>query len=71
MTDRPDTTAGSARGRALVWRALVTAVSTPALWGANGAQIVLFLLYMLVWGDGLPVAGARPVLEQFAKGHLP
>jgi hypothetical protein len=31
-----------------------------------GAQVVLFSLYMLVWGDGLPVAGARPVLEQFA-----
>ena len=51
---------------ALVWRALLTAARTPALWGAMAAQGVLFSLYLLVWGDGLPLVGARSTLEQFA-----
>jgi hypothetical protein len=55
-----------AQGKALVWRALLNAARTPALWAAMGAQVVLFSLYLLVWGDGLPLAGARSTLEQFA-----
>jgi hypothetical protein len=55
-----------ARGQTLVWRALLTAARTPALWVAMGAQAGLYSLYLLVWGDGLPLAGARPVLQQFA-----
>ena len=43
---------------ALVWRALLAAARTPALWVAMGAQAGLYSLYLLVWGDGLPVAGA-------------
>jgi hypothetical protein len=54
------------RARALVWRALLTSARTPALWAAMGAQVILFSLYLLVWGDGLPLVGARPALEQFA-----
>ena len=50
----------------LVWRALLTAARTPALWSATAAQVVLFSLYLLVWGDGLPLVGARSTLEQFA-----
>lgn len=58
MTERALTT--------LVWRALLGAARTPALWIAMGVQIAFLSLYLLVWGDGLPLAGARPVLEQFA-----
>lgn len=54
------------RVTALVWRALLAAARTPALWASMGAQVVLFSLYLLVWGDGLPLVGARPTLEQFA-----
>ena len=50
----------------LVWRALLGAARTPALWIAMGVQIAFLSLYLLVWGDGLPLVGARPVLEQFA-----
>ena len=64
MTDRA-TPFDLARGQALVWRALLTSARTPALWAVMGAQVVLFSLYLLVWGDGLPLVGARPTLEQF------
>ena len=50
----------------LVWRALLNAARMPALWIAAAVQIAFFSLYLLVWGDGLPLVGARPVLEQFA-----
>ena len=65
MTDRA-TPFDVARGTVLVWRALLTSARTPALWAAMGAQVVLLSLYLLVWGDGLPLVGARPALEQFA-----
>ena len=58
MTDRALT--------ALVWRALLAAARSPAVWAAVAAQIALLSLYLLVWGDGLPLVGARPVLDQFA-----
>ena len=58
MTERALTT--------LVWRALLGAARTPALWIAMGVQIAFLSLYLLAWGDGLPLAGARPVLAQFA-----
>jgi hypothetical protein len=54
------------RATALIWRALLGAARTPALWAAMGAQAALFSLYLLVWGDGLPLVGARSTLEQFA-----
>jgi hypothetical protein len=49
-----------------VCRALLNAARTPAVWIAIGAQIVFLSLYLLVWGDGIPLVGARPVLDQFA-----
>ena len=52
---------------ALVWQALLAAARTPAVWAAVVAQIALLSLYLLVWGDGVPLVGARPVLEQFAS----
>jgi hypothetical protein len=53
----------------LVWRALLAAARIPALWAAMGAQIALFSIYMLIWGDGLPLVGARSVLAQFATAQ--
>jgi hypothetical protein len=50
----------------LAWRALLTAARTPALWAAVGVQIAFYAVYMLQWGTGLPLAGARTALDQFA-----
>jgi hypothetical protein len=50
----------------LVGRALIAAARTPAMWAVVAAQIGLLSSYLLVWGDGVPLVGARPVLEQFA-----
>ena len=50
----------------LVWRDVLTAVRTPAVWAVMAVQIALMALYLLVWGDGVPLVGARPVLAQFA-----
>jgi hypothetical protein len=49
----------------LAWRALLVSARTPALWAATIAHALLLALFLLVWGDGLPLVGARPVLEQF------
>jgi len=49
----------------LVWRELMAATRTPATWVVVAAQITLLALYLIVWGDGVPLVGARPVLEQF------
>jgi hypothetical protein len=50
----------------LVWRDVLTAVRTPAVWAVMAVQVTLMALYLLVWGDGVPLVGARPVLAQFA-----
>ena len=49
----------------LSWRALLSAARTPAVWIAMGVHIAFFLLYVLNWGAGIPLVGARSVLEQF------
>lgn len=51
---------------AFAWSALLNAGRTPALWAAMAVQIALYSSYLLVWGDGVPLVGARPVLDQFA-----
>lgn len=59
MTDR--------RVLVLAWRALLAAARTPPLWAAVAVQIAFFAAYLLQWGTGIPLVGARPVLEQFAS----
>jgi len=49
----------------LVWRELMAATRTPATWMVVGVQITLLALYLIVWGDGVPLVDARPVLDQF------
>jgi hypothetical protein len=51
---------------ALAWRALLAAARTPPLWIAVGAQVAFFAMYVLLWGTGLPLVGARTALAQFA-----
>jgi hypothetical protein len=51
--------------RWLIWRELVVGARTRALWVATGAHVGLMMLFVLVWGDGVPVFGARPLFEQF------
>jgi len=50
---------------ALAWRALLTATRMLPLWAAAGVQIAVFAFYVLQWGTGLPLVGARTALEQF------
>ncbi len=57
------------RIRPLVWRELMAATRTPATWVVVAAQIAFFALYMIVWGDGVPLVGARPVLDQFVTAQ--
>jgi hypothetical protein len=49
----------------VVWRELLASTRTPATWVVVAAQSALFALYMMVWGDGVPLVDARPVLDQF------
>jgi hypothetical protein len=50
----------------LAWGALVATARTPAVWTALAVQIALLALYLQLWGDGVPLVGARSPLEQFS-----
>lgn len=54
---------------ALAWRQIVAAMRMPALWIATAIQVVALALYLLVWGDGIPVVGARSPFDQFAAAQ--
>ena len=50
---------------ALTWRELSLIGRTRAFWAAAGAYVVLLFMFVLVWGDGLPLANARSNWQQF------
>ena len=54
---------------ALAWRQVVAAVRLPAVWIATAVQVAVLTLYIVVWGDGIPLVGARPPFEQFATAQ--
>jgi hypothetical protein len=54
---------------ALAWQQVATASRTPAIWVAIIGHVLLLSLYVIVWGDGIPLAGARAPFEQFTTAY--
>ena len=50
---------------ALIWRELVAITRTPAYWVSAVLYITALTGFVVVWGDGIPVVGARSSWEQF------
>ena len=50
---------------ALIWRELAVVVRTPAFWVSTVLYICILAAYVLVWGEGIPIVGARSNWEQF------
>ena len=54
---------------ALAWQQIAKASRTPALWVAAIGHVLVLSLYVVVWGDGVPLAGARTPFEQFTTAY--
>jgi hypothetical protein len=54
---------------ALAWQQVAPASRTPALWVAVVGHVLALSLYLVVWGDGVPLAGARAPFEQFTTAY--
>jgi len=54
---------------ALAWQQVATASRTPAIWVAVIGHVLALSLYFVVWGDGVPLAGARAPFEQFTTAY--
>ena len=54
---------------ALAWRQALAAIRLPAVWIALVFYVAALALYLVVWGDGVPLAGARSPFEQFATAQ--
>ena len=54
---------------ALVWQQVATSSRTPAIWVAVIGHVLLLSLYVVVWGDGIPLAGARAPFDQFTTAY--
>lgn len=54
---------------ALIWRELVAITRTPAYWVSAAVYVVALAAFVVVWGDGIPVVGARSSWEQFAAAQ--
>ena len=52
---------------ALIWREVVTITRTPAYWVGAAVYIVALAAFVAIWGNGIPVAGARSSWEQFVS----
>ena len=50
----------------LIWRELVVATRTPAVWMALATNVSLLACLLLIWGDGVPVMTGTP-FDQFAR----
>lgn len=53
----------------LAWQQIAKASRTPAIWVAVVGHVVALSLYFLVWGDGVPLVGARAPFEQYVTAH--
>lgn len=51
--------------RWLIWRELLIVTRTAAFWSALAFYLLVLTAYVLVWGDGIPVANADTPLRQF------
>ena len=50
---------------ALIWREIVAVTRAPAFWVSAVLYVAALTAFVVVWGDGIPVAGARSSWEQF------
>ena len=49
----------------LVWRELTVLFRTSAFWAAAGVYVSALTAFVVVWGDGVPIAGGGTNWEQF------
>jgi len=54
---------------ALIWRDLVVITRLPAYWVSAAIYVVALAAFVLIWGDGIPVVGARSSWEQFGAAQ--
>lgn len=50
---------------ALIWREIVAITRAPAYWVCAALYAAALTAFVVVWGDGIPVVGARSGWEQF------
>ena len=50
---------------ALIWREIVAVTRAPAYWVSAVLYVAALTAFVVVWGDGIPVVGARSSWEQF------
>jgi hypothetical protein len=50
----------------LIWHQTIAALRSGAFWIANAVHIALLALFVVIWGDGLPVADGGTNWTQFA-----
>ena len=50
---------------ALIWHEIVAVTRAPAYWASAVLYVAALTLFVVVWGDGIPVVGARSNWEQF------
>ena len=50
---------------ALIWREIAAITRAPAYWVSAVLYVAALTAFVLVWGDGIPVVGARSSWEQF------
>lgn len=55
--------------RALAWRQLLLATRLPAVWTAAACYVAMLTVYVFVWGNGIPLVGARTPFEQFTTAQ--
>jgi len=56
--------------RWLIWRELIIIGRTPSFWLAAAVYVSVLTLFVVIWGDGLPIVGAGPVWDQFSSVQL-
>jgi len=56
--------------RWLIWRELIIIGRTPSFWLAAAVYVSVLTLFVVIWGDGLPIVGAGPVWDQFSAVQL-
>lgn len=52
--------------RWLIWCELIIIGRTSSFWLAAAAYVSALALFVIIWGDGVPMVGAGPVWDQFS-----
>jgi hypothetical protein len=56
--------------RALIWHELSLVLRAPAYWAAASVYLSALALFVVIWGDGVPIAGSGTPWEQFLRVKL-